>query len=205
MLQLNQSDSQATNAQTPVKHPKMTKKLLVKETIEPNVVVPTGPQQTFSDSIPVSKLEPPPYREVQIQDNEIPMEETVRPNRVQLQRRPDEQSITFEQFQQFQKQQQQLQQQMQQQQMQQQQMQEQPPQLPLAQVYRYPNDRRRPNKVYDMDQDAADDYESYLTLGNPNKDPLVTRSRFSVNRDVRSQSSDGSELHLGFQTLIYEN
>lgn len=180
LLQLNQSDSQATNAQTPVKHPKLTKKLLTKDTN--TVVLSTVPQQTFSDSIPASKPLPLPYRESQPQDNTIPLDEPAPPGQVQVQRRPDDQSITFEQFQQFQKQQQQMQQQ------------DQQPQLPIQQIYRYPSDRRRPVKVYDVDQEAAEDYDSYLNLmENPNKDPLVTRSRYAVNRDVRSQAMDGGE------------
>lgn len=169
MLQLNQSEGQATNAQTPVKHPKMTKKLLTKETLEKNIAVPP-PQQAFSDSIPVAKPIPLPYREEQPSENAvIPVEEPTLPGRVQLQRRPDD--ITFEQFQQFQKQQQQIQQEQQQQ----------------SPVYRYPTDRRRPIKVYDMGQDT--DYDTYPNLDSQNKDPLVTRSKYAVNRDVRSQSS----------------
>lgn len=187
MLQLNQSDSEASNAQTPVKHPKMTKKLLSKETIQRNAVVPTGPQQTFSDSIPALRGEPVlPYREPQVVDSVVDRDaEPVRPSRVQLQRRPDQQSIAFDQFQQFQKQQQQ-------QQMQQQQQQQMQQQLPLPQMNRYPSDRRRPIKMYDVDQDIPDDYETYLNLDTSNKDLLAApRSRFAVNRDVRSQESEG--------------
>lgn len=180
MLQLNQSDSQVTNTQqTPIKHPKMTRKLLTKETIQRsgnNDARASDTPQPFSDSIPAAAPAVPLYREPSNgEGNLVRAEQPGLMGRVQLQRQPDDASLMFSQFQQFQ--QQQLQQQQQQLQLQQQQ-----------QAYRYPPpERRRPISNYEVDAVVPEDYETFLSLEAQKQNPLVMQPRY---RDVRSQSSE---------------
>lgn len=160
MLQLNESYTPAADAQTPIKHPKLTRKLMNKDptvkdptAINNKVDPPIQRAQPMTDAPPLLPARRP-YIDQSIKENRLLAQNGLDQILQQQQR-----LMAGEQIQPF-----------------------------PEQSYMFPaQDRRRPVKIFDVPE-TADDYESYLNLDNPNKDPMVLQSQY--NRNVRSQSSE---------------